>query len=67
MHGSGAARFVDGATYDGQWVDGQPHGEGVMTAPNGASRIAGKFVEGHPRGPCVVTDTSTGREMEMRF
>ncbi len=35
LHGSGTARFVDGSTYEGDWRDGAPCGEGRYVSSSG--------------------------------
>uniref|UniRef100_A0A6U4ZSS2 MORN repeat-containing protein 5 n=1 Tax=Hemiselmis andersenii TaxID=464988 RepID=A0A6U4ZSS2_HEMAN len=37
MHGKGTMWFEDGATYDGQWVNGKMSGKGMMTYEDGAT------------------------------
>ena len=48
---TGSARFVwpDGRIYDGEWVAGEPHGEGVETRPDGG-RYQGAWRDGRYHG-----------------
>ena len=34
-HGQGKVTYVDGSSYDGQWVEGQRQGRGVLNLRNG--------------------------------
>ncbi len=47
--GSGRYEWPDGRIFEGDFVDGQPHGEGVDTRPDG-SRYEGDFAEGRRNG-----------------
>ena len=40
---------IDGTTYDGEWVGGRPHGNGVKTI-SGGKRYEGMFSVGRPWG-----------------
>ena len=44
--------FLGPGTYEGGIRDGAPHGQGVMTWPDG-TRYAGRFRDGEPHGPGV--------------
>lgn len=44
----------NGATYIGDWADGQPNGQGTMTSPAGAVYV-GEFQDGKPNGHGVST------------
>ena len=39
----------DGTTYEGEWVGGRPHGEGIKTLPGG-KKYEGMFNMGRPWG-----------------
>lgn len=43
IHRRGRLRLSTGDTYDGEWVDGQRHGRGVLTLVNGRGRYVGDF------------------------
>ena len=56
-HGAGRMEWADRASYEGQWVDGQPHGEGVLRERSGGV-FEGDFVGGEARaGPGVGRQT----------
>ncbi len=42
-------------TYTGEWLDGQPHGEGTFTHPSGGE-LTGTWVDGNPDGQFTLTD-----------
>ena len=42
------------ATYDGEWVNGKQHGEGVLVFKDG-SKMKGTFKQGKPHGDMVMT------------
>ena len=43
MHGKGTYTHVDGSKYEGEFKDGNMHGEGISTYPDGSSRYKGEF------------------------
>ena len=52
---SGKMVNVDGTTYEGDWVGGRPHGNGVKTI-SGGKRYEGQFSVGRPWGKgCKVS------------
>lgn len=53
-HGKGRKVWKDGGcSYEGDWVDGRQHGEGVYRCPNGYTRT-GSYRNGKPHGRSVV-------------
>jgi hypothetical protein len=58
MEGKGLYRNFNGCTYEGDFVHGKQHGEGVLRCVNGV--YTGSFVEGkkHGRGKYVFDDKS---------
>lgn len=52
---SGKLINVDGTTYEGEWVGGRPHGEGVKTISTG-KRYEGMFSLGRPWGKGAKVD-----------
>lgn len=47
-------RWPDGRTYDGSWVNGEPHGAGTETLPDG-SRYRGEWRQGERHGEGSLT------------
>ena len=45
----GAFTYGDGSFFDGEWLDGRPHGAGVLTRANG-DVIECQFVDSLPHG-----------------
>jgi hypothetical protein len=41
--------YPDGYRYEGEWLDGQRHGQGIATYPDGTV-YTGQFVEGQREG-----------------
>lgn len=52
--GAGSLEFLGPGSYEGETRNGAPHGQGVMTWPDG-TRYAGRFRDGAPHGPGVFT------------
>jgi hypothetical protein len=48
------ARYPTGTKYEGPWVDGKAHGEGVLSFPDG-SVYKGSFVHGDRSGKGIMT------------
>jgi hypothetical protein len=47
-HGTGTFVFRDGTRYVGQVANGEAHGIGRRTGPNGQTEFEGKFAKGYP-------------------
>ena len=59
FNGKGRAVYEDGATYEGDFVDGRKEGFGVYVYPNG-DKYEGEFKRGekHGRGKLIFADGS---------
>ncbi|CAD7956022.1 unnamed protein product [Amoebophrya sp. A120] len=45
-----ALPLPDKPVYEGEWLDGKPHGQGVLLEKDGITRYAGQFFEGKKHG-----------------
>ena len=53
--------FPDGRRYEGEWIDGEPHGQGILTMPDGR-HIEGEWREGgHYAGEVNAAGEPHGR------
>jgi hypothetical protein len=52
---------IDGTTYDGEWLGGRPHGEGIKTI-SGGKRYEGMFYLGRPWGKGAKIDANEKRD-----
>jgi len=48
-------------SYSGEWLDGQPHGEGTFIHPNDV-KMTGNWVEGNPDGRFTITNPDGSTE-----
>ena len=64
----GKMTFQDlGKTYDGEWSNDKPHGQGSMTLSNGDT-YTGEFVDGRMHGKgCFLYVSQEGRKYEGEF
>ena len=61
--GKGVSYFADGRIrYAGDWVDGQPHGMGILHLPNGM-RFGNQFHIGFQFHDDVISDTKESSNM----
>ena len=72
--GAGTEVFADGKKYEGQYIDGEFHGTGRLSNPNGSS-IEATFRHGKPYGQVrlttaageIFTARTTGRPWSHRI
>ena len=55
-----------GAKYEGKWLEGQKHGEGVLTYTDGRT-VKGTWRHNKQVGKAVITDPRTGEVLFARF